>query len=43
MRELMVELKQLRLHGMALAWAELVEQGGGSSDALQASHPLRPG
>ena len=35
MRELMVELKQLRLHGMALAWAELVEQGGGSSDALQ--------
>ena len=28
MRELMVELKQLRLHGMALAWAELVEQGG---------------
>ena len=28
MRELMVELKQLRLHGMALAWADLVEQGG---------------
>ena len=27
MRELMVELKQLRLHGMALAWADLVEQG----------------
>ena len=37
MRELMVELKQLRLHGMALAWADLVEQGGeavgGSLDA----------
>ena len=37
MRELMVELKQLRLHGLALAWADLVEQGGeavgGSLDA----------
>ncbi len=40
MRELMVDLKQLRLHGMALAWAELVEQGGASSDALQASRWL---
>jgi DNA replication protein DnaC len=29
MRELAVELKQLRMHGMAGAWAELVEQGGG--------------
>jgi len=28
MRDLMVELKQLRLHGMAGAWADLVEQGG---------------
>ncbi len=27
MRELTVELKQLRLHGMASAWADLVEQG----------------
>ena len=38
MRELMVELKQLRLHGMALAWAELVEQGGGpGSDGVGGS------
>ncbi len=29
MRELAVELKQLRMHGMAGAWSELVEQGGG--------------
>lgn len=29
MRELAVELKQLRMHGMASAWADLVEQGGG--------------
>ncbi len=27
MRDLVVELKQLRLHGMALAWSELLEQG----------------
>ena len=27
MRDLTVELKQLRLHGMAGAWADLVEQG----------------
>lgn len=27
MRELIAELKELRLHGMAAAWAELVEQG----------------
>jgi DNA replication protein DnaC len=27
MRDLMVELKQLRLHGMALAWSDLLEQG----------------
>jgi DNA replication protein DnaC len=27
MRDLMAELKQLRLHGMALAWSDLVEQG----------------
>ena len=29
MRELAVELKQLRMHGMAGAWSDLVEQGGG--------------
>ena len=28
MHELMDELKQLRLHGMAQAWADLIEQGG---------------
>lgn len=28
MRDVMVELKQLRLHGMAGAWSDLVEQGG---------------
>jgi DNA replication protein DnaC len=28
MRDVMVELKQLRLHGMAGAWGDLVEQGG---------------
>jgi DNA replication protein DnaC len=28
MREVMLELKQLRLHGMAAAWADLIEQGG---------------
>jgi len=27
--EVLVELKSLRLHGMAGAWADLVEQGGG--------------
>lgn len=27
MRDLLVELKQLRLHGMAQAWSELVEHG----------------
>jgi hypothetical protein len=27
MRDLIVELKQLRLHGMAAGWAELLEQG----------------
>ena len=31
MRELAVELKQLRMHGMAGAWADLVEQGGGGA------------
>ena len=36
--DLMVELKALRLHGMAGAWADLVEQGGDT--ALEASHWL---
>ena len=27
MRDVTVELKQLRLHGMAGAWADLAEQG----------------
>jgi len=31
MRDVTVELKQLRLHGMALAWGELVEQGGNAA------------
>ena len=31
MRELVAELKELRLHGMALAWAELLEQGGNAA------------
>jgi DNA replication protein DnaC len=38
MRELAVELKQLRMHGMAAAWADLVEQGG--VEALQSSRWL---
>ena len=28
LRDVMVELKQLRLHGMASAWGDLLEQGG---------------
>lgn len=32
MRELAVELKQLRMHGMAGAWADLVEQGAGGGN-----------
>jgi hypothetical protein len=38
MRELAVELKQLRMHGMASAWSDLVEQGG--SAALDSSRWL---
>jgi hypothetical protein len=30
-RDVQAELKALRLHGMASAWADLVEQGGGTS------------
>ena len=42
MRELAVELKQLRMHGMAGAWADLVEQGGGGAGgaALESSRWL---
>ena len=44
MHELMAELKQLRLHGMAQAWADLIEQGGegglGPGSALDASRWL---
>jgi DNA replication protein DnaC len=42
MRELAVELKQLRMHGMASAWADLVEQGagGGGGAALDSSRWL---
>jgi DNA replication protein DnaC len=38
MRELAVELKQLRMHGMASAWSDLMEQGG--SAALESSRWL---
>jgi hypothetical protein len=38
MRELAVELKQLRMHGMAGAWSDLVEQGG--SAAIESSRWL---
>ena len=31
MHDVLIELKQLRLHGMAGAWADLVEQGTGAS------------
>ena len=31
MRDLIVELKELRLHGMAGAWADLVEQGANAA------------
>ncbi len=37
-RDMLVELKQLRLHGMATAWSELVEQG--TSTGLEASRWL---
>ena len=32
--DVLVELKALRLHGMAGAWADLVEQGGGDGGGL---------
>ena len=42
MRELAVELKQLRMHGMANAWTDLVEQGagGGGGAATESSRWL---
>jgi len=42
MRDVMVELKQLRLHGMAGAWGDLVEQGagGGGGAGLDSSRWL---
>ena len=30
-RDVQAELKALSLHGMASAWADLVEQGGGAA------------
>ena len=38
MRDVTAELKQLRLHGMAIAWGDLVEQG--TSGTLDASRWL---
>jgi hypothetical protein len=38
MRELAVELKKLRMHGMLSAWSDLTEQGG--SAALESSRWL---
>jgi len=32
MRDITAELKALRLHGMASAWAELMAQGTSSTD-----------
>ena len=34
MRELAVELKQLRMHNMASAWSDLVEQSGGGGASV---------
>ncbi len=34
------ELKQLRMHGMAGAWADLFEQGGGGGAAIESSRWL---
>jgi len=36
-RDVTVELKALRMHGMAGAWADLVEQGGGGEEVLASS------
>jgi len=42
MRDLIAELKQLRLHGMATAWSELLDQGGsaGTDSARWLLEPL---
>ncbi|OYY32375.1 MAG: hypothetical protein B7Y28_22155 [Polaromonas sp. 16-63-31] len=37
--DVLIELKALRLHGMAGAWADLVEQGGGAGAIALASSP----
>ena len=37
-RDVTVELKQLRLHGMAGAWADLVEQGTNAGLDLSLIH-----
>jgi len=37
--DVLIELKALRLHGMAGAWADLVEQGGGAAAMALASSP----
>lgn len=39
MRELVAELKELRLHGMATTWAELTEQGGDA--VMESCRPSR--
>jgi len=40
-RDVQAELKALRLHGMASAWVDLVEQGGAAS--VESSRWLRIG
>lgn len=37
-RDVQVELKALRLHGMASAWGDLMEQGGASIVCVRLSH-----
>jgi len=38
--DVLIELKALRLHGMAGAWADLVEQGGGAGAGIESSRWL---
>ena len=40
MHDIGTQLKELRLHGMASAWKELLTQEGSSHDAAQASRWL---
>ena len=45
MRDIIVELKALRLHGMAATWADLIEQNSGEVGRQRAGlieHLLRP-